>query len=71
LNPTLAVSNVICWERPVLAQSGRSYANGISWSDEKKIIQFPTGKEIAKPCQSAQARAGRSPKGIRGILDME
>jgi hypothetical protein len=41
-----------------MAQSGRSYANGISWSitHEQKTIQFPTGKEIVKPCQFAQAR---------------
>jgi hypothetical protein len=54
------------------AQSGRSYANGISWpiTNEEKTIQFPTGKEIAKTL-SAQARAGRSPMGICGILDME
>jgi hypothetical protein len=45
-------------ERLLLAQSGRSYANGISWSitNEQKTIQFPTGKEIVKPCQFAQAR---------------
>jgi len=57
---------------PLLAQSGRSYANGISWSitNEEKTIQFPTGKEIAKTL-SAQARAGRSPRGVCGILDME
>jgi hypothetical protein len=41
----------------------------VSTTNEYKTIQFPTGKEIAKPCQSAQARAGRSPRGIRGILD--
>jgi hypothetical protein len=26
-------------------------------SKEQKTIQFPTGKEIVKPCQSAQALA--------------
>jgi hypothetical protein len=35
----------------------------VSTTNEYKIIQFPTGKEIAKPCQSAQARAGRLAKG--------
>jgi hypothetical protein len=42
------------------AQSGRSYANGISWSitSELKTIQFPTGKEIAKPCQSVRRGQG-------------
>jgi hypothetical protein len=54
-------------------QSGRSYANRISWSitSELKTIQFPTGKEIAKTLSVCQARAGRSPRGICGILDME
>src|SRR3977135_1091309 len=41
----------------------------VSTTNEYKTIQFPTGKEIAKPCQSAQARAGRSPRDIRGILE--
>src|ERR1700731_452660 len=41
---------------------GRSCASGISWSikNEKKTIQFPTGKEIVKPCQSACSGAGRA-----------
>jgi hypothetical protein len=47
-------------ERQHLAQSGRSYANGISRSitNELKTTQFPTGKEIAKNLVSLSA-AGR------------
>ena len=48
----------------------RSFIRKISCSikNEQKAIRFPTGKEIAKTL-SAQARAGRSPRGICGILD--
>src|SRR5882757_476057 len=48
-------------DRLLLAQSGRSYANGISWSitNEWNIIQFPAGKEIAKTL-SVCSGAGRA-----------
>jgi hypothetical protein len=49
-------------EQPLLAQSGRSYANEISWSitNEQEAIQFPTGKEIAKPCQFRRGQGARA-----------